>query len=199
MSHMRTSMPASYRAVSSARWSPSQPTRIPVLVASLTDSSNRSHVCSKLIVNAESTILPFTWTPKSTFMTSDAFRTVLHQLSHNYTTYPSCPPHSASSEPQSRSSSSPLGTRFHSRIHSPLPAPSSRFRSTLRFPSWSCLVGSSCGHTAGLGDGLRRLDGCSGSLWMDRLGLIARPRASRRRMYGRRCYGRQRLLVSAET
>ena len=45
-------------------------TRTPVFVASLTASKRRSHVGSKFMVNAESTMRPFTWTPKSTFITS---------------------------------------------------------------------------------------------------------------------------------
>jgi hypothetical protein len=53
----------------------SQLTLIPVLVASLTASSRVSHSGSpKLSVNAESTILPLTCTPKSTLSTSPCLR-----------------------------------------------------------------------------------------------------------------------------
>lgn len=51
-------------------WVELKRTRMPVLVASLTASSKLSYVGSQLIVNAESTILPCTWMPKSTLRTS---------------------------------------------------------------------------------------------------------------------------------
>ncbi len=52
-------------------------TRTPVFVASFTASNSRSHVGSKFMVKAESTIRPLTWTPKSTFITSPFCSTII--------------------------------------------------------------------------------------------------------------------------
>lgn len=53
---------------------------MPVSVAALTPSSSLSYVWSNVIVKAESKMRPFTWTPKSTFITSPCCRTGMDQL-----------------------------------------------------------------------------------------------------------------------